>query len=223
MNYNNEPAGIGTGNTERNEKVTSIFDRMEESIQELRGSMNEEASKAAIEKFRTAYKEAKGIKSSMTEKQWAAVMVKVDIMKKSINKKTIQTMQILPSPTKDTTPIREKKPGDIPDMPKSPRPLIFLSSDCTKFAEDLSECRLLDDECIEMIDKFLSLYEKICTPVEMSEYRTIMCNMLIHRRHEDEWVFRWYGERNLNPKPTEWLHYLDAGMFLNPSYTSGDD
>ena len=50
-----------------------------------------------------------------------------------------------------------------------------------------------------------------------------MCNTVMRSRHEDEWVFRWYGERNLNPKPTEWLHYLDAGMFLNPSYTSGDD
>lgn len=209
MNNNfNGGAGADTAST-LNEKITSIFNQMEECIQKLKSSSDEEHSKTAIESFRSIYKEAKRHKDSMTEKQWAVVAVKVDVMKKIVNRKSVETLQPLPSPVRG---VKTKKYNLIPSLPRECeyRPLIFISTDGIKFAGEMAESLLSDEECIELAGRWLEHYQSQCTPVEISEYKTAMCNTVMRSRHEDEWEFRWYGEKHLNPNPSEWPYYLDA-------------
>lgn len=202
--------------------VSAVFDNLERCIQNLKGTFNEKEIRRYIEDFRHEYSKAKAIKSSMTEGQWNVVERKVASMKKLIDRRNVQTIPDTkyPSPIGKGTPTPVKQ--DINPTPIIPtkneyRPKIFLASDATTFADRLAKSQLSDEECIVMADRWLKFYKDKCTPEEIAGIFTCMCNGIIRHRHEDTWQFRWYGERNLNPKPTEWLHYLDAGI------TTGDD
>lgn len=202
--------------------VSAVFDNLERCIQNLKGTFNENEIRRYIEDFRHEYSKAKSIKSSMTEGQWGVVERKVASMKKLIDRRNVQTIPDTKYPSPIGKGVRHSVQQDISPTPVIPtkseyRPALFLASDATTFADRLAKSQLSDEECLEMADSWLDFYKDKCTPEEIAGIYTCMCNGIIRHRHEDTWQFRWYGERNLNPKPAEWLHYIDAGM------TTGDD